>query len=110
MSEKRWNGIAVKGQRIQPAMSYDTVPGAAAFIWQRAGELKAPGYKRVIIAGQSWGSCVAMVADHEKDFAAEERADRAKHLDPGAAPTARLTLLSCSTRASSRSWCSTGHW
>jgi hypothetical protein len=58
-------------QRIQSAMSYDTVPGAAAFIWQRAGELKAPGYKRVIIAGQSWGSWVAMVADQEKDFAAE---------------------------------------
>ena len=30
-----------------------------------------PGYKRVIIAGQSWGSWVAMVADQEKDFAAE---------------------------------------
>ena len=63
--------IAAKDQRIQPAMSYDTVPGAAAFIWQRAGELKAPGYKRVIIAGQSWGSWVAMVADQEKYFAAE---------------------------------------
>jgi len=34
-----------------------------------AGELKVPGYKRGIIAGQSWGSWAAMVADQEKDFA-----------------------------------------
>ena len=52
-------------------MSYDTVPGAAAFIWQVPGNSRWPGYKRVIIAGQSWGSWVAMVADQEKDFAAE---------------------------------------
>jgi hypothetical protein len=71
MSEKGWEVIAAKDHRIQPAMSYDTVPGAAAFTWQRAGELKAPGYKRVVIAGQSWGSCVAMVADQEKNFAVE---------------------------------------
>jgi len=34
-----------------------------------AGELKVPGYKRGIIAGQSWGSWAATVADQEKDFA-----------------------------------------
>jgi hypothetical protein len=105
VSEKTCDVIAAKDQRIQPAMSHDTIPGAAAFIWQRAGELKAARYKRVIIAGQSWGSWVAMVVDQETNFAAEARADRAKHLDSGAASTARLTLLSWSTRASSRSWC-----
>ena len=48
MSEKGWDVIAPKIRECQPAMSYDTVPGAAAFIWLMPGNSRWPIKKRTL--------------------------------------------------------------
>jgi pimeloyl-ACP methyl ester carboxylesterase len=47
------------------------VPGAAAFVLRRLLELKAQGYRHIVLAGFSWGAWTAMVAAQSADFPAD---------------------------------------
>jgi triacylglycerol esterase/lipase EstA (alpha/beta hydrolase family) len=59
LSEKGWDMLAA---RVPLAMdgirSYEVVTRGAAFMRRRVRELKAQGYKRVVLAGHSWGAWV----------------------------------------------------
>jgi hypothetical protein len=44
---------------------------AAPQLQQRAKGLRAQGYKKVIVIGQSWGSCSTMLAAKDNEFAAD---------------------------------------
>jgi len=46
-------------------------PGAALFVKRRVSELRAQGYRRVILAGHSWGGWVLMIADQSKGLGAD---------------------------------------
>jgi pimeloyl-ACP methyl ester carboxylesterase len=68
-----WDVIGAKypNRSIGPHDNYASVPAAAEFVRARAAALKAQGYKRVIVAGQSWGAWVAVAAAQAEDFAAD---------------------------------------
>jgi hypothetical protein len=73
LSDDGWDVIVAKYPygKVTPRMRYASVPGAAVFVHDRAAELKAEGYKRVVLGGQSFGSWVAMAADQQKDLSAD---------------------------------------
>jgi hypothetical protein len=73
LSDNGWDGIVAKYPygRVVPSARYTSVPGSAAFVEQRVRDFKAQGYKLVVVAGQSFGSWVAMAADQQKGFRAD---------------------------------------
>lgn len=68
-----WDVIVAKYPQgdVPSHMRYDSVPGAADFLKNRANALKNQGYKRIVVSGQSWGSWVAMAADQQKALPAD---------------------------------------
>ena len=73
LSENGWDVIEAKQPQSQvnsnnPA---SVVRPAAVFLNRRVNELKAQGYKRVVIGGHSWGGWVSMAAAGEHDCAAD---------------------------------------
>lgn len=68
-----WDVVVAKYPQgdVPSRMRYESVPGAAKFLRHRAEDLKAQGYKRIVLAGQSWGSWVAMAADQQKGLPAD---------------------------------------
>jgi dienelactone hydrolase len=56
-----WNIISAKFPESAKHAD-NAAPRAAAFLKNRVTELKAQGYKRVIVGGQSWGAWVSLIA------------------------------------------------
>ena len=70
LSENGWDVISAKfPYRPTSQYSFEFVPGAAAFVKRRVRELKEQGYRRVIIAGPSWGAWIAMVVERGEPHA-----------------------------------------
>jgi hypothetical protein len=64
--------IAAKFPNAEP-YSMNAIPGSSMYILQRVDQLRAQGYKKVILAGQSWGAWVTV------DTARQDGAE--KHID-----------------------------
>lgn len=67
-----WDVIAAKFPNAEP-YSLNAIPGSAMYLMQRVDELHAQGYKKVIVAGQSWGAWITVVA--AKQNGAEKHID-----------------------------------
>lgn len=67
-----WDVLAAKipeGPRSERAS--EAVPGGVAFLKRRVRELKAQGYKRVVLGGHSWGAWLSLAAAQEADLGAD---------------------------------------
>ena len=64
-----WDVIAAKFPNAEH-YSFNSIPGSSKYIIARLAALKAQGYKRVILAGQSWGAWVTV------DVARRDGADK----------------------------------
>jgi pimeloyl-ACP methyl ester carboxylesterase len=66
LSEQGWDVVAAKVPKALPnqdsAFGIDLGRRATPFVRQRVKELKEQGYKRVVLAGHSWGAWVALLA------------------------------------------------
>jgi pimeloyl-ACP methyl ester carboxylesterase len=72
LSEKGWDVLGAKvpkGERGARATA--VIAPVAVLMRRRARELKAQGYKRVIVAGHSFGGWAALLAAQDADFAAD---------------------------------------
>jgi pimeloyl-ACP methyl ester carboxylesterase len=67
-----WDVIAAKFPNSE-RYSLNSIPGSAMYLMQRVDELHAQGYKRVIVAGQSWGAWITVAA--AKQNGAEKHID-----------------------------------
>ena len=67
-SESGWDVISAKIPKQQEGYKGALLlPGGSAFVGRRLAELKALGYRRVILAGHSWGAWLApIVAQNSK--------------------------------------------
>jgi hypothetical protein len=70
-SEGGWDVISASEPHGFPGLATDAVGRAAAFMRRRVSEFKKQGYKRVILAGHSWGAWGALLAAQGSDFAAD---------------------------------------
>ena len=69
LSERGWDTLAANiPQSALSLVATDTLGAGAAFMRRRVAELKAQGYKRVVLAGHSWGAWAALLAAHTPDF------------------------------------------
>src|SRR5262249_4794185 len=78
LGEQGWDVVRAKGpyrSALPPGVSQPLpsllAPGAALFVKRRVSELRAQGYRRVILAGHSWGGWVLMIADQSKGLGAD---------------------------------------
>lgn len=71
LSGQGWDTIAAKVPQGIQANSVETLGPVAAFVRRRVGELKAQGYKRVVLAGHSSGAWSALLAAQSPDFGAD---------------------------------------
>jgi len=75
LTDNGWDLIA---ERLPNANIDDTweadsyqVPGGVTFVQRRLKEIKALGYKRIVLAGFSWGGWVSLVASQIPDLPAD---------------------------------------
>jgi hypothetical protein len=71
LSEAGWDVICAKVPQDVTSPGYDVVANGAAFLRQRLKELKDKGYKRVILAGHSWGGWASLLAAQASEFAGD---------------------------------------
>ena len=71
LSEGGWDVLSASEPHGFPGLATDAVGRAAAFMRRRVSEFKKQGYKRVILAGHSWGAWAALLAAQSPDFAAD---------------------------------------
>ncbi len=67
LGENGWDVVVAKYPQgeVDQQFRYTSVSAAAPFVRERTAALRAQGYKRVILGGQSWGSWVEMAADQQ---------------------------------------------
>jgi pimeloyl-ACP methyl ester carboxylesterase len=71
LSSNGWDVIVAKVPYSVSERGIELVPRGAAFLRRRVRELKAQGYKRVVLAGHSWGGWASMLAADDPSFAAD---------------------------------------
>jgi hypothetical protein len=71
LSENGWDTISARVPAGVEARGVDIVRGGAVYMGRRMRELKTQGYKRVILAGHSWGAWGALLIAPASDFAAD---------------------------------------
>jgi pimeloyl-ACP methyl ester carboxylesterase len=75
LSDNGWDLIAARIPNRETDLGSEAaayqVPSGAAFVVRRLRELKAEGYKRIVLAGFSWGGWTALVAAQAVDFPAD---------------------------------------
>jgi pimeloyl-ACP methyl ester carboxylesterase len=75
LSDNGWDLIAARIPNRETNLASEAaayqVPSGAAFVVRRLRELKSEGYKRIILAGFSWGGWTALVAAQAADFPAD---------------------------------------
>jgi pimeloyl-ACP methyl ester carboxylesterase len=70
LSSNGWDVIVGKVPQGMKLQGTEIVTRGAAFMRRRVRELKEQGYKRVVLAGHSWGGWGAMLAAGDPSFAA----------------------------------------
>jgi len=60
-----WDVIAAKFPNAE-GYSTNAIPGTSLYLLQRVDALRAQGYKKIILAGQSWGAWVSVDAARRK--------------------------------------------
>jgi pimeloyl-ACP methyl ester carboxylesterase len=72
LTDNGWDLIAARipNANIDDTWEADSyqVPGAVQFVQRRLREIKALGYKRIVLAGFSWGGWVSLVASQIPDL------------------------------------------
>src|SRR5262249_36295966 len=71
LSENGWDTLTAKVPRTVSERGIEILSEGVAFMRRRVKELKNEGYKRVILAGHSWGAWGALLAAQASDFGAD---------------------------------------
>jgi pimeloyl-ACP methyl ester carboxylesterase len=61
-----WDVIAAKFPNAE-RYSFRSLPGSSEYLIERLAELRAQGYKRVVLAGQSWGAWLTVDVARRKE-------------------------------------------
>jgi pimeloyl-ACP methyl ester carboxylesterase len=75
LTDNGWDLIAARIPNREASLGSEAaayqVPSSAAFVVRRLRALKSEGYKRIVLAGFSWGGWTALVAAQAEDFPAD---------------------------------------
>jgi hypothetical protein len=69
LSENGWDVLGAKipeGPRTE--FAHEAAPGGAGFLKRRVRELRAQGYKRVVLGGHSWGGWLALLVAQDRSL------------------------------------------